>query len=311
MGYLLTILLVSGTVSASDIGLEKLKLANEAQAIEVRSHNKAESFEKLHQKMIEEAVGNPSIDEYHKMMADYQRHLNKRDKLFLFNPVPQFETNENFLKDASVPSCEGPDLEFENGSQLKMISYSLIYNEGGKGMARFGHIMQRFEYCRDGKYFTFVFTQGPLDSEKVRKEAAKEHDLSDGEIVFSPKQKGGVLFSWMLHDLKKDFYRRTVTENRTLYEVQFDVTPEEMYKALLFNMARQREQKELLLKGELLPRYSAMRNSCNKGFLDTINYLFPGYTDNGIQMLPKKLFEYSTERLAKRVIVYPRANPKR
>lgn len=266
---------------------------------------RGEAFEQARRILYVEADGNPSTEDLRELLREHRDSVGRRDKS-LNTPVPQFEIRSKIGVE-SQPDCEGANLLSEKGEALKMISYSMVYNAGGKGMAAFGHTMQKFEYCRGNQYFTFLFTSGPLKVSQVAEKVAHEYDVNVTDIK-PAKQKGSVLFTWMLNQPQKEYERRLIEENRALYEVQFNLLPEEIYSALLFNVAHMNLQKETVLKSEPLPGYSAISNSCTFGFLETINYLIPGYTDNGTQILPKQLFKYAIHRKAKRVIVYPRAH---
>ncbi len=296
----LGVVLISGSIAvASTVQEEKLKLFEEARNVEVRSV-RGEAWEVSRRALDTQTGGNPNSNQILEMMRNHRDYVGKRDKA-IRTPVPTLETNINVLEQQD-PECGVAD----EGLPIQVLSYSVMYNEGdGKG-ARWGHIMQRFEYCRDGKYFSFVFTEGPVKSEELITKAVNEYQVTPEEIQLAPKQKGGVLFTWMVGDHRKEFRRRIVTEKRTLYEVQFDLEPVQVYWALLFNVANYKIQKNQLLSGEKLPAYSTISNNCAHGFLETINQLVPGYSDNGYNIRPIDVYRYASQRLAKRVIVYPK-----
>lgn len=235
----------------------------------------------------------PTKDEILRLMSERQRRVQNRDQK-LRSERPKYEY-DFFLLGRGAPvvqlgsECSSvyiPDIVTSRGDTLKMISYALVYNEGGKGVTFFGHSMQRFDYCRNNQYISILFSEGPK--------------VVNGKSV---------LFSWLVTNVLENYKARMFKENRSVYEAFLNLSGRQMYQALMLNAKRYARQSDTLARNLPLAAYNALKNSCVNAYVDTMGKIVPGYMDfaeGPSKTIPGELFKYTVKRQTNRVVVYPK-----
>ncbi len=233
-------------------------------------------------------------------------------------PTPQYDVS-NFTKNSNgapkgeAEQCEKeyvPDATTAKGEKIKMLNYALIYVGRGKGGSRFGHNLQRFDYCRNEKLVNMLITDGPLQPSDLAKEARNQYGIEMAtESKIEPEKKAALLlFTWVIDDINNFYNQRQIADDRSVFEAHISLSGTQMYRALLLNSKRLSLQKSRILKNETIPHYSVLSNSCVEAFKDTIDQIIPGYTHSiSLMIIPGQIFNFVSQRLTKKIIAYPKA----
>jgi hypothetical protein len=314
------VLLSPAVLQASDwLSEEKVRLALESRQYTLPALRRTDSIIASRLADLQRLRNRPaSTEEMLRIRAQVQRELLDIDHARV-RKAPKPLTDRSTLGQ-SPPSIDyeqicrettqaDADVVTPSGDHIRMLTYALVFNERGRGAAMFGHVMQRFDYCRNNVAVSLIFNEGPSSSDTIAANFSNEYrhlGLTDAQISQAAvTQKNTALFTWIIGDISKLYQERQITDKRGIHEAHLELPGIRKYLALLINMKRFVRQGEDFLEGNPLPGYNFVTNSCLRGFTDTIDRIIPFYSDAALHLLPTRLYGYTTKRFVERVIVFP------
>lgn len=229
-----------------------------------------------------------------------------------YNPKVEVDLssfNGNDLRGLGI--CEDPyqeDFITATGFQIKMLGAAFVYMGPSNGKSVFGHVGERFVYCRGKVLNDVVFSYAQVERKDV--EAKLQQDFNLDPKTYTDQEKDRFSKSLVLErtfDPAVRYGENQVFKNRNIYEVWFNVDSETQYQMLLTNTQRYLKQIDQLLHHKSLPKYHVFSNNCTGPVKKDLQLIDPGFLTKfaPARALPTFLYSAAKSRCVDRVVIYP------
>lgn len=149
-----------------------------------------------------------------------------------------------------------------SGVAIKMLGYAHVYMGAGPGISKFGHLGERFVYCKGSELFDMYYDGIKLTEGSISLFQADYPDASI-DYIRSPKAFNSIYYRKIQDPTQVNVYGSdTIRNNRNIYEQWLKISEKEMYELLLRNINRVAAQAKLVSGEEQLPKFRDLSNNC-------------------------------------------------
>jgi hypothetical protein len=170
--------------------------------------------------------------------------------------------NKQLITENICNSDYTPTRYNSSGVPVKMLGYAHVYMGAGPGISKFGHLGERFVYCRGSELYDMYYdglklTEGSFPRFKADYPQASE------EYIRSKKALNSIYYRKIPNPTQVNVYGLdTIRTNRNIYEQWLKITESEMYDLLVKNINRVAEQTKLVSEEKQLPKFRDFLNNC-------------------------------------------------
>jgi hypothetical protein len=201
-----------------------------------------------------------------------------------------------------------PDATTESGHRIKMLGAAIVYFAPGNGQSVFGHVAERFSYCRDSEYFDVVYDYAPFDTRLWNESFERLYGVSLQS--FTKKQRKNIfdsLFVQLNFDPASFYADQQVYGDRTIYEAWFKLDGETMYRMMLGNLSRYEDQVARIRAHQPLPEYTIPSDNCLMPVKKDFDFINPGRLSrfHPARLTPTFFYNYVKKKNVAKIIMYP------
>jgi hypothetical protein len=151
-----------------------------------------------------------------------------------------------------------------SGVPIKMLGYAHVYMGAGPGVSKFGHLGERFVYCKGSELHDMYYDGIKLTEASFPLFKADYPDATN-EYITSTKALNALYYRKIQNPTQVNVYGSdTIRDNRNIYEQWLKISEKEMYDLLVKNINRVAGQTQLVSQEKQLPRFSDLKNNCTK-----------------------------------------------
>ena len=195
-----------------------------------------------------------------------------------------------------------------SGHSIKVLGAAVVYMSPGFAASIFGHMGERFIYCRDDEFFDVYFDytsfiDDDLNDFRARYAADLGHLPNDYENglhgKFYIKRQMNPATRWVYGFHQANY-------NRDIFELWLDVEEKEAYRALLSATDRYEGQAARVKQNNKLVDYKIFEQNCTHPILEDSEIMGAQYKVSGWNALPPgAIYRYLKTKEIARSIVYP------
>jgi hypothetical protein len=201
-----------------------------------------------------------------------------------------------------------PDRTLPSGATIKMLGAALVYMGPSNGQSMFGHVAERFVYCRNEQLFDAVYEYSqpdPLMMSTDKSTFEKEYGvtLTDAEGQNIKKS----LYVTITYAPANYYLMEQLKVSRTIYEAWLNLDPDAMFKMLSANSDRYQEQVRKIRAHEPLPDYKFFSANCATDVKNDMAIINPAFLTrtNPLRLGPGSVYNGTVRRGVKKIMIYP------